>query len=96
MNFRIQELDGAHCRLTTETLVYAAGFHLVHGFAAYWRMIYPGSSLIRHMWLRAIKLRAEGAEATRSPATSTRVFRMKFLCPIPPAKERRHFAPSVN
>jgi hypothetical protein len=22
-------------------------------------MIYPGSSLIRHMWLRAIKLRAE-------------------------------------
>jgi len=28
-------------------------------FAAYWRMIYPGSALIRVMWLRAIRLRAE-------------------------------------
>ncbi len=68
MNFRIQELDAAHCRLTTETRVYAVGFHVVHGFATYWRMIYPGSSLIRHMWLHAIKLRAEGAEVIRSPS----------------------------
>jgi len=28
-------------------------------FAAYWRVIYPGSALIRRMWLRAIKRRAE-------------------------------------
>jgi hypothetical protein len=28
-------------------------------FARYWRVIYPGSALIRRMWLRAIKLRAE-------------------------------------
>jgi hypothetical protein len=28
-------------------------------FGAYWRVIYPGSSLIRYMWLRAIKKRAE-------------------------------------
>lgn len=60
MNFRIQEVDATHCVLTTETRVYATGTHALHGFAAYWRMIYPGSSLIRSMWLRAIKLRAEG------------------------------------
>jgi hypothetical protein len=59
MNFRIQEVDGAHSTLSTETRVYAAGPRVVRGFATYWRMIYPGSSLIRHMWLRAIKLRAE-------------------------------------
>ncbi len=59
MNFRIQEADAAHCTLSTETRVYAAGPRVVRGFATYWRMIYPGSSLIRRMWLRAIKLRAE-------------------------------------
>jgi hypothetical protein len=59
MNFRIQEVDAAHCWLTTETRVYAAGPHVLRGFATYWRMIYPGSALIRRMWLRAIKVRAE-------------------------------------
>ena len=61
MNFRIQEVDATHCTLTTETRVYAAGPQVVHGFAAYWRMIYPGSSLLRYEWLRAIKRRAEVA-----------------------------------
>jgi len=28
-------------------------------FAHYWKVIAPGSMLIRHMWLRAIKVRAE-------------------------------------
>jgi hypothetical protein len=60
MNFRIQEVDATHCLLTTETRVYAAGTHVLRGFATYWRMIYPGSALIRRMWLRAIKRRAEG------------------------------------
>jgi hypothetical protein len=59
MSFRIQDVDATHCLLTTETRVYAAGTHALRGFAAYWRMIYPGSALIRRMWLRAIKLRAE-------------------------------------
>jgi hypothetical protein len=59
MNFRIQEVDAVHCSLSTETRVYAAGSQVLHGFATYWRMIYPGSALIRRMWLRAIKLRAE-------------------------------------
>jgi hypothetical protein len=61
MNFRIQEIDARHCLVSTETRVYAVGRDALHGFAAYWRMIYPGSALIRRMWLRAIKLRAERA-----------------------------------
>jgi len=59
MNFRIQEMDSARCRLSTETRVYAVGTHMLRGFATYWRMIRPGSDLIRRMWLRAIRLRAE-------------------------------------
>lgn len=61
MNFRIEDVDATHCGLATETRVYAAGTHVLRGFATYWRMIYPGSALIRRMWLRAIKLRAEAA-----------------------------------
>jgi len=64
MNFRIEERDSTHCLLTTETRVDASPGNARRGFATYWRMIYPGSSLIRSMWLRAIKLRAE------SPLTS--------------------------
>jgi hypothetical protein len=32
-------------------------------FALYWRAIYPSSALIRRMWLRAIRERAERAAA---------------------------------
>ena len=41
------------------TRVCAADPQAVRAFAAYWRVIYPGSALIRIMWLRAIRLRAE-------------------------------------
>jgi hypothetical protein len=71
MNFRIEDLDATHCTLTTETRVYAVGRDVQRGFAAYWRMIYPGSSLTRHEWLRAIKLRAEGATDVNSPSASS-------------------------
>ena len=73
MNFRIRAVDAAHCTLSTETRVYAVGPQVVHGFAAYWRMIYPGSSLIRHEWLRAIKLRAEATpDANRASGVGIR------------------------
>jgi len=45
--------------LTTETRVYATDASSRRAFARYWRVIYPGSSLIRSMWLRAVKERAE-------------------------------------
>ena len=58
LNFRIDEIHPGVCRLRTETRVLATGPAATRRFAAYWRVIYPGSSLIRHMWLRAIRARA--------------------------------------
>ncbi len=58
MNFHIEPGDG-FSTLTTETRVTGTDEAAVRGFAAYWRLIYPGSALIRRMWLRAIKERAE-------------------------------------
>lgn len=46
-------------RVRTETRVHAGTVRSRWLFAWYWRMIYPGSSLIRYMWLRAIRKRAE-------------------------------------
>jgi hypothetical protein len=51
--------DGARGSLvTTETRVFASSPAARRRFAAYWRVIYPGSALIRRMWLRAIVRRA--------------------------------------
>ncbi len=58
MSFVLEEDAGA-TRLTTETRVHATDVAARRRFAAYWRLIYPGSSIIRSMWLRAIKARAE-------------------------------------
>lgn len=58
MNFLVTP-DGANRSVvTTETRVYASGPDARRRFAVYWRMIYPGSALIRRMWLRAIDRRA--------------------------------------
>lgn len=59
INFHVEDEGGGWTRLTTETRVYATDPRARRRFAAYWRVIYPGSSLIRHMWLRAIRERAE-------------------------------------
>ena len=59
MNFRIEDASSAACTLTTETRVYATDASTRRRFALYWRVIYPGSALIRRMWLRAIARRAE-------------------------------------
>jgi hypothetical protein len=59
INFRIQDDIGSFSLLTTETRAYATDAPARRRFAAYWRVIYPGSALIRVMWLRAIRHRAE-------------------------------------
>ena len=59
MNFTIEPQGPGLCLLKTETRVHATDPVSLDGFARYWRVIAPGSVLIRHMWLRAIKLRAE-------------------------------------
>jgi hypothetical protein len=58
MNFRVTpEKNGS--LLSTETRVFAKTDSARRRFAVYWRLIHPGSDIIRRMWLRAIKQRAE-------------------------------------
>ena len=59
MNFLVEDEGGGWTRVTTETRVFATDAAATRRFAAYWRLIYPGSALIRRMWLRAIARRAE-------------------------------------
>ncbi|HEY3204691.1 MAG TPA: hypothetical protein VGL03_13660, partial [Thermoanaerobaculia bacterium] len=59
MNFRVEPGPEGECLLTTETRVLATDPSTARRFAAYWRLIYPGSALIRRMWLLAIARRAE-------------------------------------
>ena len=58
MNFLI-EPEGAGCVVTTETRVHATDARTERRFRIYWTLIYPGSALIRRMWLRAIKRGSE-------------------------------------
>jgi hypothetical protein len=48
-------------RLTTETRVLATDVSARRPFLRYWRVIHPGSALIRRVWLRAIRARAVAA-----------------------------------
>ena len=58
MNFLVTP-DGPNGSLvSTETRVFANSPAARRRFAAYWRVIYPGSAIIRRMWLRAIRQRA--------------------------------------
>ena len=59
MGFRIEPQGPGLCLLRTETRVHATDPASRDVFSRYWKVIAPGSLLIRHMWLRAIKVRAE-------------------------------------
>ena len=59
MNFQVSDEGSGRARLVTETRVAASDAAAERRFAVYWRLIYPGSALIRRTWLRAIKARAE-------------------------------------
>jgi hypothetical protein len=58
-NLRIVELGDGTSKVVTETRVLATDAAARRAFGAYWRLIHPGSALIRVMWLRAIRARAE-------------------------------------
>ncbi len=61
MNFILEEARPGVCTVSTETRVYTTDTSARRRFAAYWCAIYPGSALIRRMWLRAIARRAESS-----------------------------------
>lgn len=68
MNFLVTPNATGGSTVSTETRVFANNDVARRGFARYWRLIYPGSALIRRMWLRAIKRRA--TTPARQPAGS--------------------------
>ena len=57
-NFQIERV-GERTLLSTETRVATTDEHARRRFGRYWRLVYPGSALIRVAWLRAIRRRAE-------------------------------------
>jgi hypothetical protein len=61
-------LDGSE--LTTETRVAGTDERASRRFRLYWRVIYPGSALIRWEWLRAIRRRAERRQPSSSPRSA--------------------------
>ena len=58
MNFQVVP-QGSASRLVTETRVHTTDAAARRRFAVYWRIIHPGSDIIRRGWLEAIKRRAE-------------------------------------
>lgn len=59
MNFLVKPDGQGGSLLSTETRVFADSVSARRNFSLYWRIIHPGSDIIRRMWLRAIKKRAE-------------------------------------
>jgi hypothetical protein len=57
-NFRVEQIDGRTI-VRTETRIATTDENARRRFGRYWRVIYPGSALIRIAWLRAIRRRAE-------------------------------------
>ena len=58
MNFRVTPDGLGASVVSTETRVFANSPEARRRFAVYWRLIYPGSAIIRRMWLSAIERRA--------------------------------------
>lgn len=75
MNFRLEGCVGIPqqpcTNLTTETRVYIPDASTRRRFACYWRVIYPGSSFIRRMWLRAVARKAISRADRRSASGSS-------------------------
>ena len=58
MSLEAHQVD-RRCELVTETRVFATDAQAQRAFSRYWLVIRPGSGIIRRVWLRAAKRRAE-------------------------------------
>ena len=63
MNFAVSDLGAGRARLSTETRIIGTDARARRRFRAYWLFVRPGSGLIRIMWLRAVKSRAESGKS---------------------------------
>lgn len=57
-NFFLKEKEG-NVLLSTETRIFLSDKETKRKFSMYWLAVYPGSALIRRIWLKAIKKRSE-------------------------------------
>jgi hypothetical protein len=64
MNYLVTADSGKGSTVSTVTRVYGNNAAAVRRFAIYWRIIHPGSDIIRRTWLRAIKRRAESQSSS--------------------------------
>jgi hypothetical protein len=64
-DFNVEEAGEGWSRVITETRVVVVG-DPSHGMARYWRLIVPGSGLLRLQWLEGIRKRAESMPNTQS------------------------------
>ena len=58
-DFRAEDEGGGWSTISTETRVVATDPATRSGMGRYWRLIVPGSGLLRRQWLDGIKRRAE-------------------------------------
>jgi hypothetical protein len=58
-DFFVEDAGGGWSTISTETRVRALDDLTRRGMARYWRLIVPGSGLLRRQWLDGIKKRAE-------------------------------------
>ncbi len=68
MNFVVRSDGAGGSIVSTATRVFANSPDAKRRFAVYWRLIYPGSAIIRRMWLRAIERRATSSAPAPSSA----------------------------
>ncbi len=66
MNFVVSPDGKGGSLVSTETRVNANSASSRRKFAVYWRVIYPGSAIIRRMWLRAVARRSAAADVSLS------------------------------
>jgi hypothetical protein len=69
MNFLVEPDGRGGSIVSTQTRVNAIGNDAQRRFAIYWRIIHPGSDIIRRSWLKAVKRRAEAASRIPPPPT---------------------------
>jgi hypothetical protein len=65
-DFNVEDAGGGWSTISTETRVLALDDFTRRGLARYWRLIVPGSGLLRLQWLEGIKKRAESMPNPRS------------------------------
>jgi hypothetical protein len=74
-DFYVEDAGGGWSKVTAETRMVATDEATRRGVGRYWRLILPGSGLLRRQWLDGIKRRAESAPGPKVHAHSSRCWR---------------------